>query len=378
MIDPEGYVVTNNHVIADASEITVTLGDGTAYEADLVGRDERTDLALLKVEPTTPLPAVSFGDSDDLRVGDWVMAVGNPYGLGGSVTAGIVSARGRDLRGGALNDFIQLDAPINRGNSGGPSFDSNGKVIGINTAIYSPTGGSVGIGFAIPSNVADRVIAELRDNGRVERGWLGVRIQPVTPDIAEGFGLDQAQGALIASVDPESPAAAAGLRPGDVITRWDGTDIEKLRDLPRLVADTPIGRDVKIDIWRDRAGVSLTVTTGELQQRQASLDVQPRRGNASGADLEGLGITVVDLTPEQRSDLGAGVLVLDVDADGPAARQGLRAGDLVKQIGGETVEDVDQAAVAFARAKQSGANVHHADDVARRGRQLRRPASGLD
>ncbi len=359
VIDPDGYVVTNNHVIANASQITVTLGDGTAYEADLVGRDERTDLALLKVEAEAPLPAVSFGDSDQLRVGDWVMAVGNPYGLGGSVTAGIVSARGRDLRGGALNDFIQLDAPINRGNSGGPSFDSDGKVIGINTAIYSPNGGSVGIGFAIPSSVAAKVIGEIRANGQVERGWLGVRIQPMTPDIAEGFGLDGPRGALVASVDPDGPAAAAGLHAGDVITAWNGTAVEKVRDLPRLVADTPVGQEVEVGLWRNRESLTLAVTTGELPQRQASL--MPHRSEPSGKEtaLVGSGITVTDLTPAQRRQQGAGddqagVLVLKVEPDSPAARQGLSAGDLIKRIGEETVTAADQAAVAFARAKKRG------------------------
>ncbi|HKO06722.1 MAG TPA: Do family serine endopeptidase, partial [Alphaproteobacteria bacterium] len=251
VIDPSGYVVTNNHVVGSATEINVKLSDGTTYNAKLVGRDERTDLALLKITADHALPAVAWGDSDKAQVGDWVMAVGNPFGLGGTVTAGIVSARGRDLHEGPYDSFIQTDAAINRGNSGGPMFNMDGQVIGINSAIYSPNGGSVGIGFAIPSALAKPVVEQLKEHGSVERGWLGVQIQEVTPDVAESLGLKAPAGALVAKVTKDSPSEAAGLRQGDVITRFNGKDIKELRDLTRSVADTRPGTNAPITIWRD-------------------------------------------------------------------------------------------------------------------------------
>ena len=257
IIDEGGYVVTNHHVIDGANKITVTLADGETLEAELIGSDARTDLALLKIESDEKLPYVEFGESDEVRVGDWVMAVGNPFGLGGTVTVGVVSARGRDLRGGSLVDYVQIDAPINRGNSGGPTFNQEGEVIGINTAIFSPTGGSVGIGFAIPADDAEDIIADLRDDGQITRGWLGVRIQPVTAEIAKGFGLEDEKGALIAKVEPESPAEKAGLKAGDVILAWDGEEVERFRDLPRFVASSDADAEVDVTIWRDRAETSL-------------------------------------------------------------------------------------------------------------------------
>ena len=250
VVDPEGYVVTNNHVIAEADQISVVFSDERSYEATLVGRDPKTDIALLKIEPDEPLAAVTFADSDTVRVGDWMIAIGNPFGLGSTVTAGIVSARSRDIRSGPYDDFLQVDAPINRGNSGGPSFNLDGEVIGINTAIFSPSGGNVGIGFAIPANLALPVIESLKADGRVTRGWLGVRIQTVTDEIAESLGLEDAEGALVASVTPDGPAEDAQIQPGDVILEFDHKPIDRMRGLPRIVAETPIGKEVEVVVWR--------------------------------------------------------------------------------------------------------------------------------
>ena len=259
IIDPAGYIVTNNHVVKDADELSVTLNDGTVLPAKVVGTDPKTDLALIKVKADKKLTAVEWGDSDAAQVGDWVMAVGNPYGLGGTVTAGIVSARGRDINSNPLEDFLQIDAPINPGNSGGPSFDSAGKVIGINSEIYSPSGGSVGIGFAIPSNLAKSVIAQLREHGSVQRGWLGVQIQALTPELAEAAGIDTAKGALVAEVQKNSPALKAGLRQGDVIVSFAGKPVAESKDLPRLVAETASGTTVPVEVLRDGKTKSLSV-----------------------------------------------------------------------------------------------------------------------
>ncbi|TSD85714.1 PDZ domain-containing protein [Mycobacterium sp. KBS0706] len=259
IIDPAGYIVTNNHVVKDADEISVTLNDGTVLPAKVVGTDPKTDLALIKVKADKPLAAVEWGNSDAAQVGDWVMAVGNPYGLGGTVTAGIVSARGRDINANPLEDFLQIDAPINPGNSGGPSFDAAGKVIGINSEIYSPSGGSVGIGFAIPSNLAKSVIAQLREHGSVQRGWLGVEIQALTPELAEAAGIDTAKGALVAEVQKNSPALKAGLRQGDVIVSFDGKPVAESKDLPRLVAETASGTSVPVEVLRDGKSKTLSV-----------------------------------------------------------------------------------------------------------------------
>ncbi|WP_152613715.1 S1C family serine protease, partial [Inquilinus limosus] len=259
IIDPAGYIVTNNHVVKDADEITVTLNDGTVLPAKVIGTDPKTDLALIKVKAGKPLTAVEWGDSDAAQVGDWVMAVGNPYGLGGTVTAGIVSARARDINANPLEDFLQIDAAINPGNSGGPSFDAGGKVIGINSEIYSPSGGSVGIGFAIPSNLAKSVIAQLREHGSVRRGWLGVQIQAVTPEMAEALGLGTAKGALVAEVQKGSPALKAGLRQGDVILSFAGKPVAQSKDLPRLVAEAPSGTTVPVQVLRDGKPKDLSV-----------------------------------------------------------------------------------------------------------------------
>ncbi|MEN8195899.1 MAG: Do family serine endopeptidase, partial [Pseudomonadota bacterium] len=266
IIAAEGLVVTNNHVIEGADKITVTLVDDTTYDAELVGRDTKTDLALLKIQADREFPFVSWGNSDKMRVGDWVIAIGNPLGLGGTVTAGIVSARQRDIRSGPYDDFLQTDAPINRGNSGGPLFDMNGNVIGINTAIYSQSGGSIGIGFAIPSNLADGVIDQLRNFGTTRRGWLGVQIQQVTDEIAESLGLKDARGALVAGVLDGSPAKAAKMKEGDVILKFDGRNVNESRKLPRIVADTAVGKAVKVVVWRAGDEITVTVTLGELEK----------------------------------------------------------------------------------------------------------------
>ena len=259
IVDPAGYIVTNNHVIDGAREVSVTLSDGTEHRARVIGRDDKTDVALIKIDAGHDLPYVAFGNSDEAHEGDWVLAVGNPYGLGGTVTAGIISAHGRNINEGPYDDFLQIDAPINPGNSGGPLFNQSGQVVGIDTAIYSPSGGSVGIGFAVPSNVAKSVVAQLRKNGSVTRGWLGVSMQSLTPSLATAVGLTEAKGVLVDEVTPDSPAAVAGLRQGDVITAYNGRSIQDGRDLALAVADTPAGERASLSIWRDARTASLSV-----------------------------------------------------------------------------------------------------------------------
>ncbi|MEM9011436.1 MAG: Do family serine endopeptidase, partial [Pseudomonadota bacterium] len=261
IISADGYIVTNNHVIEEADEIQIELFDGETLPAIVIGRDPQTDIAVLKVEPDEPLPFVQFGDSDAARVGDWVMAIGNPLGQGFSVSAGIISARGRSLRG-SYDDFIQTDAAINRGNSGGPLFNTNGEVIGVNTAILSPNGGSIGIGFAMSSTVVEPVVLQLREFGETRRGWLGVRIQPVDEDVAEALGLEEARGALVADVTTGGPAEEAGIQAGDVILVFDGRDVEEMRDLPRMVAETPIGTSVRVVLFRDGETQTVRVSLG--------------------------------------------------------------------------------------------------------------------
>lgn len=336
IIDPTGYVVTNNHVIDHAEKIQVTLADGEQFPAKLVGADEKTDLALLKIDSAKPLPAVKFGDSDKARVGDWVLAVGNPFGLGGSVTTGIISARSRDIRSGPFDDFLQIDASINQGNSGGPTFAMDGSVIGINAAIASPNGGSVGIGFAIPANLAKTVIAELREHGRVERGWLGVRIQEVTPDIAQAMGLAQSEGALVADVDAGGPANGK-LKAGDVILAFNGAPIAKLRDLPRLVAAAPADREAKLEIWRDDRKQTVAIEIGRLKnEAQLAAGEGPDASPADTTELLGLKLARLDSRARQAFGIETdveGVVVLEVAADSTAADEGLRPGDVIRQVG---------------------------------------------
>ena len=344
IIDPAGYIVTNNHVIEGADEITVTLTDNTILKAKLVGKDERADLALLKVEADHPLTAVPFGDSDSARVGDWVLAIGNPFGLGGSVTAGIVSARGRDIHQGPYDDFIQTDAAINRGNSGGPLFNMAGQVIGINTAIYSPSGGgSVGIGFSVPANLAKTVVAQLREYGHARRGWLGVSIQQVTPDIAESLGLKEPRGALVGRVNEGGPADAAGIKGGDVVLKFNGQDVKEMRILPRIVAETAVGKAVPVVLWRGGKEVTVQAAVGELpdEVQQASASPAPA-AKPRLAEIAGLGARLSPITDDLRTQfkLSAdqkGVIVTDVTADGPAAGKGLKPGDVIVEVQQEPV-----------------------------------------
>jgi len=345
IIDPKGIVVTNNHVIQDAEEISVILHDDTRLTATVVGRDTKTDLAVLKVESKQPLPSVKFGDSGSLRVGDWVLAIGNPFGFGGSVTAGIVSARGRDIKSGPYDDFIQTDAAINRGNSGGPLFNMAGEVVGINTAIYSPTGASIGIGFAVPTSTARGVIEQLQKYGKTRRGWLGVRIQKVTDEIADSLRLGKAHGALIASVTEGSPAEKAKIKSGDVVLKFDGKEVTDMRTLPRLVAETEIGRDVEVEYWRDGKREKTKVNVGELQEEVASAtdsgaDTQGDRGEELA--IKDLGLSVATLDGNARSkfklkDSTKGVLITSVEPDGVAAEKGLKPGDVIVEISQEEV-----------------------------------------
>ncbi len=363
IVDADGHVVTNNHVIANASAITVKLTDGRELTADVVGIDQKTDLAVLRVDTDAPLPTVTWGESDSLRVGDWVVAVGNPFGLDGTATAGIVSARGRNIGAGPYDDFIQIDAPINRGNSGGPLFDADGRVVGVNTAIFSPSGGNVGIGFAIPAAIARDVVAQLIDTGEVKRGWLGVMIQPVTPDIAESLGLDEPVGALVARVEPDSPAARGGLRAGDVIVAFDGQAIDTVRDLSLAAASTKAGSTTAVTVRRNDAPVTLDVTIGAAPTSIAA--ARPGAGDAPQTDeaqtVEGMGLAVAGLDDGTRARFGvapdtAGVVIVDVDADADAARKGLRPGDVITQAGGvEVVTPADlKEAVTAAQSADRG------------------------
>ncbi len=367
IIDSSGFIVTNNHVIAEADEVTVRLHDNSTYKAEIVGRDEKTDLALLKVDADKPLPAVNWGNSDELRIGDWVMAIGNPFGLGGTVTAGIVSARQRDINAGPYDDFIQSDAAINRGNSGGPMFNMDGDVVGVNTAIFSPSGGSVGIGFAIPAALASNVIRQLKDGGTVRRGWLGVRIQTVTDELAEGLRLGKAQGALVAHVTEGGPAESAGIKQGDVILRFDGREVGEMRKLPRMVAETPIGRKVKVIVWRKGGDgfseESLNVTLGELDDTQvaAVTPTEPPPQDESG-QIQSLGLGLAAITPELRQrfqldDKAAGVVITDVTDAGSAAEKGLRPGDVIVEVDQEEVTSPSEVVDRVEKARDEGYRV---------------------
>ena len=365
IIDPGGYIVTNNHVISDADEITVILHDDTNLKAEVVGRDTKTDIALLKVKTDKPLPAAIWGDSDASRVGDWVLAIGNPFGLGGSVTAGILSARQRDINSGPYDDFLQTDASINRGNSGGPMFNMDGEVIGINTAIYSPSGGSIGIGFAIPSSLAREVVAELQNepDHNVHRGWLGVRIQAVTDEIAESLGLDKARGALVASVSDSGPAQLGGIQAGDVVLSFDGREVSDMRRLPRLVAETPVGKTVPVTLWRKRKEDVVEVKVGRLEesdQQQASApEVVGKSGKGEGGVVRTLGLTLSGITADLKdkfslSDDSKGVVVVDVAKDSPAAAKGVRAGDVIMEAAQEEVKSPGEVSSKIEEAKKSG------------------------
>jgi serine protease Do len=357
--DGTAFVVTNNHVIDGADEITVRLADNTQFRATVVGRDQRTDIALLRMRSDRRLTVVPWGNSDNARVGDWVLAIGNPFGLGGSVTAGIVSARGRNINQGPYDDFIQTDAAINRGNSGGPLFNMAGEVVGINTAIYSPTGGSIGIGFAIPSSMAQNVVAQLRDHGRARRGWLGVRIQAVTDEIAESVGLQGGgRGALIAGINEGGPADRGRLQNGDIVLRFDGHEVREMRSLPRIVADTAIGKQVPVVVWRDGAERTLQVTVGELPEDQQLAAATPGPQDRGGrvTDIPGTGMKVAAITPEMRErhqlrEDQRGVVITEVAQGSPAAERGIRAGDVIVEVSQEAVATPQEVLERVERAR---------------------------
>ncbi len=359
IIDKKGIVVTNFHVIENAEEITVILSDDQSFKAKVLGQDQKTDIAVLKIDPEdVELTAVEFGDSDSLRVGDWVLAIGNPFGLGGTVTAGIVSARGRDIGNGPYDDFIQTDASINRGNSGGPLFNLEGEVIGINTAIFSQSGGSVGIGFAISSNLAKRVASQLEEFGTTRRGWLGVFIQEVTPDIADSLGLESAEGALVSSVNEKSPADTAGIEPGDVIVSFDGRNIEKMRDLPRIVAETDIGAEVVVELFREGKLMTISVELGELEKAEL-VGTTEDSADDDTQSFDSLGLSVKNLTADLAAELGldgalTGVVVTEVIVGSPAAEKGLERGDVIRRFGQRRVETTAAFADAVGEARNSG------------------------
>ncbi|TCT02485.1 Do family serine endopeptidase [Aquabacter spiritensis] len=343
VIDPAGLIVTNNHVIADADEIYANFNDGSKLKAELVGRDPKTDLALLRVKPEKPLTAVKFGNSDVLRVGDWVMAIGNPFGLGGTLTVGVVSARNRNINSGPYDNFIQTDAAINRGNSGGPLFNMEGEVIGINTAIISPSGGSIGIGFAVPSATAAPILAQLEQFKEVRRGWIGVRIQSVTDEIAESLGLGRARGALVGGVSDGGPAAKADIKAGDVVVRFDGKDVKEMRDLPRIVADTPVGKDVDVVVIRKGKEETLRITIARMpeDEKKAEADT-PSPSPKATASQRSLGLELTAMSDELRRKFKikegvAGVVILSVDRGSAAADKGLKPGQVVVEVSQEAV-----------------------------------------
>ncbi len=351
-ISEDGYVVTNNHVVSDGSAYTVVMNDGTELETKLIGRDSRTDLAVLKVDATSrKFTYVNFADDAKVRVGDWVVAVGNPFGLGGTVTAGIVSARGRDIGSGPYDDYIQVDAAVNRGNSGGPTFNLSGEVVGINTAIFSPSGGNVGIAFAIPASTAKDVVADLMKDGKVERGWLGVQIQPVNQDIAESLGLKEPNGALVVAPQEGSPGQKAGIREGDVITAVNGQQIKDARELSRRIA--AIGPNTKVDIalWRDGKSQTVQVTLGNLQSDEAAAATpeQPETpAPSSEKALASLGITVAPAGD------GAGLSVTDVDPDSEAAARGLKTGEKIVTVNNRKVGSAADIGRVIEEARKDG------------------------
>jgi serine protease Do len=363
VIDPSGYIVTNNHVIEGADDIEINFANGSKLKAKLIGTDTKTDLSLLKVEPKSPLKAVRFGDSRSMRIGDWVMAIGNPFGLGGTVTVGIISARGRDINAGPYDDFIQTDAAINKGNSGGPLFNMKGEVIGINTAIISPSGGSIGIGFSVPSELAENIIGQLREFGKTRRGWLGVRIQPVTEDIAESLGLDLPRGALVAGIIEGGPIKDGVIKTGDVILKFDGKDVKEMRDLPRAVAETPVGKAVTVVILRDGKESTTTVTLGRLEDSETVAEdaapktdekTPPPQPDMQKDDILGMRLAPVD--DDNRKAFGIadtvdGLVVLDVKSGSAAAEKQIKQGDVIVEIAQEFVETPEDAAQKIAELK---------------------------
>ena len=362
IIDASGIVVTNNHVIADADEINVILNDGTRSRAEIVGVDKKTDLAVLKFKPEKPLTAVKFGDSDTLRLGEWVIAIGNPFSLGGTVTAGIVSARNRDINSGPYDSYIQTDAAINRGNSGGPLFNLNGEVVGVNTAIISPSGGSIGIGFAVPSKTVSAVVAQLREFKEVRRGWLGVRIQQVTDEIAESLSIKPARGALVAGVDDKGPAKPAGIEPGDVIVKFDGKDVKEPKDLSRIVADTAVGKAVDVLIIRKGAEQTKKVTLGRLDDgatKPVQVSTKPSETIEKAPAQKALGLDLANISKDLRNrykikDSVKGVVITKVDEGSDAFEKRLSAGDIIVEVAQESVSNADDIKKRVDRLKKDG------------------------
>jgi serine protease Do len=351
-ISADGYAVTNNHVVDKAETVQVTTDDGKTYDAKVIGTDPRTDLALIKVEGRSNFPFVKLTDHPP-RVGDWVLAVGNPFGLGGTVTAGIVSARGRDIGAGPYDDFIQIDAPVNRGNSGGPTFDVNGNVIGVNTAIFSPSGGNVGIAFAIPAETVKTVVAQLKDKGTVTRGWIGVQIQPVTADIADSLGLKTPQGALVAEPQADGPAVKAGIVAGDVITAVNGSPVKDARDLARQIGNMAPGTSVKLTVLHQGKDKTLTLTLGELPRQREARASMPDSRDERGTDVPKLGMTVAPAG--QVSGAGSeGVVVTEVDPSGLAADHGFKNGDVIMEVAGKKVANPADIRSAIADAQKEG------------------------
>jgi serine protease Do len=360
LISADGYVVTNNHVISEADEITVTLMSGEEYKAEVVGRDGFSDLALLKIDAGKPLQFATLGDSDKTRVGEWVFTIGNPFGLGGTVTAGIVSARNRDINTGPYDDYIQTDAAINRGNSGGPMFNMKGEVIGVNTMIFSPTGTSIGIGFAIPSNQVKSVVAQLQEFGRTKRGWIGVTIQPVTKEVAESLGLAKAEGAIVSEVVEDGPSAKAGLKPGDIITVFNGEPIEEWRELPRVVASTGIGKTVKLTVLRDGKAREFTVVTGDLETNLAPEQAEGAPAPETPREPDrilGMVLKPLDNVSRERFDIPdevTGVLIETLSRSSEAAQHQIRPGDVIAQVNLKAVRTPQDVKAAIAEAKEKG------------------------
>lgn len=359
----EGIVVTNNHVIADADEIEVNFSDGSKLKAELIGTDTKTDIAVLKVDPTLKkMKEVPFGDSDQMRIGDWVMAIGNPFGLGGTVTVGIISARNRDIDAGPYDDFIQTDAAINRGNSGGPLFNMFGQVVGINTAIISPSGGSIGIGFSIPAKMATSVVAQLREFGETRRGWLGVRIQPVTEEIAESLGIKVAQGALVSGIIKGGPVDNGTIEVGDVIVKFDGKAIKESRELPLAVAESPVGKEVDLVVIRKGAELNVKVTLGRLEEGEKLAEAEgegtdEEQGPVATASV--LGMTIGEMTDESRTKFGieaevSGVIVTEVAENSAASERGVVAGDVITEIAQESVSTPKDVLDRIAALKEQG------------------------
>ena len=356
-ISSDGYAVTNNHVVDGADKVEVTTDDGKTYSAKVIGTDPRTDLALIKVEGSSNFPFAKLSDSKP-RIGDWVLAVGNPFGLGGTVTAGIVSASGRDIGNGPYDDFIQIDAPVNKGNSGGPAFDTDGEVMGVNTAIYSPSGGSVGIAFSIPANTVKSVVAQLKDKGAVSRGWIGVQIQPVTSDIADSLGLKKAEGALVAEPQANGPAAKAGIESGDVITAVNGEPVKDARELARTIGGLSPGNSVKLNILHKGQDKVVNLTLGQLpntQEAKADTDNDDKGGATRGTDVPRLGLTVAPAN----SVAGAGkdgVVVTEVDPKSAAAERGFKEGDVILEVAGKSVTSAGDVREAITAARNDNKN----------------------